>query len=114
MIPPLCVPSVSTSPGFTALTRIFRGPNSRDMTPVIASTATFTADVHRTARRGEPCRGGPDIDDVAAFLEVFRSCLGHHQQAQDVEIEVAMEMLRRDCLKRGEFVDARAVDQDAG
>ena len=37
--PAVCVPSVSTIPGFSAFTRIFRGPSSRASTPVIASTA---------------------------------------------------------------------------
>ena len=41
MKPALCVPSVSTMPGFSALTRIFFGPSSRESTPVMASTAPF-------------------------------------------------------------------------
>ena len=39
MKPALCVPSVSTMPGLSALTRIFFGPSSRASTPVMASTA---------------------------------------------------------------------------
>jgi hypothetical protein len=39
MTPPLCVPSVSTSPGAIAFTRIFRGPSSAASPRVIASTA---------------------------------------------------------------------------
>jgi hypothetical protein len=39
MKPAACVPSVSTMPGFSALTRILRGPSSRDSTLVMASTA---------------------------------------------------------------------------
>jgi hypothetical protein len=38
MMPALCVPSVSTSPGAIALTRILRGPNSAASPRVIAST----------------------------------------------------------------------------
>jgi hypothetical protein len=41
MKPPLCVPSVSTTPGLTVLTRIFFGPSSRESTLVMASTAAL-------------------------------------------------------------------------
>src|SRR5262245_59166426 len=43
VIPAECVPSVSTMPGFTALTRILRGPNSLASVFVTASTAAFVA-----------------------------------------------------------------------
>ena len=39
IMPPLWVPSVSTTPGLMVLTRIFFGPSSRESTPVMASTA---------------------------------------------------------------------------
>jgi hypothetical protein len=37
--PALCVPSVSTTPGFSEFTRLFLGPSSRESAPVMASTA---------------------------------------------------------------------------
>jgi len=41
MKPALTVPSVSTMPGFSVLTRTFRDPSSLESTHVIASTAPF-------------------------------------------------------------------------
>jgi hypothetical protein len=41
--PLACVPSVCTTPGLMAFTRIFRGPSSFASTRVMASTALFVA-----------------------------------------------------------------------
>ena len=43
MKPAVWVPSVSTMPGLTELTRMPLGPSSRESTPVMASTAPLVA-----------------------------------------------------------------------
>jgi len=77
--------------------------------------------VHRALRRtvDRPVRdprGGhhrADVDDAAALrAEVLDCLLRTEDQAQDVQVELLVEVLRGDGFDRCELVDARVVHQD--
>src|SRR6202011_6192672 len=114
MKPAVCVPSVSTMPGFSALTRILRAPSSRDSTPVIASTAPlvplYTA-LPGGGRR-DASDDGADVDDARAFAKVLDRRLGSEQQAEHVDVEVPVEVFFGNVLNGREPVDTRVIDED--
>jgi len=59
-------------------------------------------------------RDGADVDNASASgIEVFESGLGGEQEAEDVEVELLVEVLGRDGLDGAELVDAGIVDENA-
>ena len=57
---------------------------------------------------------GADVDDAAASgVEVLERGLGGEQEAEDVEVELLVEVLGRDGFNGAELVDAGVVDENA-
>jgi hypothetical protein len=80
---------------------------------VIESTDGLGGRVDRGGRDIDGGRRRADVDDAAAVgAEALGRFLGGQQQAQDVDVELAVEVLLGDVFQRRELVDAGVVDQD--
>ena len=64
----------------------------------------FARAIHGPAWQGMARDEGAEVDDAAALAQVLDGGLRHQQQAEYVEIEVPVEILRRDLFKGSEGV----------
>ena len=53
-----------------------------------------------------------NIDDASAFADMLDGGLRGQQQAEDVDVELPVEMVFGDGFDGAEFIDAGVVDQD--
>ena len=80
---------------------------------VMVSTAPFGGGVDGAVCRGHGGDDGADVDDRAAFgADELDGCLGGEEKTEDVEVELAVEVLGGDLVDGAELVDAGVVDED--
>src|SRR5262249_13315242 len=69
--------------------------------------------VHRGIRRIDGADAGADVDDAAALgADQLHGFPGGEQQAEHVEVELAVKQVFGDVFKRSELIDARVVHQN--
>ena len=112
MKPAVWVPSVSTMPGLTELTRMPFGPEFARKHTGDGVDRALGGGVDRRARRREARDARADIDDAAALSKVLGGFLADQQQAQHIDVECLVKMLFGDLFERLHLVDAGIVDQD--
>src|SRR5208282_3553232 len=72
----------------------------------------FGGGVHGAGRRSDAANDGADINDAGAFAEMLDGGLGGEEEAEDVDVELAVERIFGDGFEGREFVDAGIVDEN--
>ena len=73
---------------------------------------TLGGGVDRAGGRRDAADQRADVDDAAALAEVLGRGLGDEQEAEDVDVELLVEVLGGDGFEGAELVDAGVVDED--
>src|SRR5438067_2072654 len=72
----------------------------------------FGGTIDRAARNRRGAGNRTDIDDAAGRAELFNRFLRCENQAENIQVELPVEMLLRDAFKRKEFKNARVVHEN--